>query len=57
MYILDLKKIYHRWSKTILNSTWLSHLLHHTALQSVPREGWTGDSDLYLSHLPEDLKS
>ncbi len=43
---LGFKKIYHRWSKTILNSTRLSHLLHHTTLQSVPQKGWTGDSDL-----------
>jgi hypothetical protein len=26
-------------------------------LQAAPREGWPGDSDLWLSHLPVDLRS
>jgi hypothetical protein len=54
---LGFKKIYHRCSKTILNSTWLFHHLYTTTLQAAPREGWTGDSDLYLCHLPVDLRS
>jgi hypothetical protein len=28
----------------------------HT-LQAAPREGWPGDSDLWLCHLPVDLRS
>ena len=34
---LRFKKNYHRWSKTILDSTWLyHHLLYTSALQAAP---------------------
>jgi hypothetical protein len=61
MYIVRMYDVHHglkkKLSQMFQNYSELYLAVPSPTLQAALREGWPGDSDHYLCHLPEDLRS